>query len=210
MKKFKFVFLAVLCFMMLPVLTKAEAKEPINVYVFKSSTCPHCADAMEFFDELSKDEEYSKYFHLIPYETNGKTDEIKANVSLAQKVSKYFGAEFEGVPLIVIGDKKYEGYASSLNDQMKDRIKTCYEKSCTDVVAGIQDGTLGSSDFDTVFLILILVVFVGGIGYFIYIARKNPISEEFNETDELLKDSEAKGEEVASTPKKKKNAAKKK
>ena len=183
MRKIKYFLLAFFCLLIAPIFVSAE--EAINVYIFKSSTCPHCSDAMEFFSELSEDDEYSKYFRLVPFETNGNTEAIKENVNLAQKVSRYFGTDFEGVPLIIIGDKKFEGYVSSLDNQIKEKIKTCYENSCTDVVAGVQDGTLGSSKFDTVFLILILVVFVGGIGYFIYIARKNPV-EEIEEKDEKV------------------------
>lgn len=176
MKKLKYYLLMALCLFMVP--TLVFASEKVNVYLFKSSTCPHCEQAMTFFSELAEDEEFSKYFQLVPFETNGTTDEIKENVNLAQKVSKYFGSDFESVPLIVIGDKRFEGYASSLNDQIKERIKSCYDKGCTDVVVGIQDGTLKGSSFDSIFLILILVIFVGGIGYFIYIARKSPLEED--------------------------------
>lgn len=193
MKKMKYFLLTVFCLLIAPIFVSAD--EVINVYIFKSSTCPHCSEAMEFFSELAEDEEYSKYFRLVPFETNGSTDEIKENVNLAQKVSRYFGADFDGVPLIIIGDKKFEGYASNLDNQIKEKIKACYEKSCTDVVAGVQDGTLGSSKFDTVFLILILVVFVGGIGYFIYIARKNPVEEENEELNEKTSSKEIEEDE---------------
>lgn len=171
MKKIKYLVVLIFLFLFIPKVALAE-HEKINVYVFKSSTCPHCEQALDFFGELVLDEEYSKYFNLVPFETNGTTTEIKENINLATKVAKYFGVEFEGVPLIVIGDKRYEGYSSSMDEQFKERIKTCYDKGCTDVVVGIQDGSLKSSNFDSLFIIVILVVLVGGIGYFIYVARQ--------------------------------------
>jgi glutaredoxin len=174
MKKLYYLIVMAFIFLWIPKITMAE-QEKINVYIFKSSTCPHCEQALTFFNELVEDEEYANYFNLVPFETNGSTTEIKENINLANKVAKYFGAEFEGVPLIIIGDKRYEGYTSSLNEQFKDRIKTCYEKGCTDVVVGIQEGTLKESNFDVIFIVVILVVLVGGIGYFIYIARKPSI-----------------------------------
>lgn len=179
MKKIKFILLTILFVFIAPQFVMAETDNKVNVYVFKSSTCPHCEQALNFFEELSKDEEYKNYFRLVPFETNGSSEEIKANVDLATKVAKYFSSEFDGVPLIVIGEKKFEGYASAYDEDLKEEIKKCFNDSCTDVVAGIQEGTLTtSSSFDTIFVILILVVIVGGVGYFIYIARQNPVEDD--------------------------------
>lgn len=118
-------------------------ENPINVYIFKSSTCPHCAEAMEFFEGLELDSEYQDYFRLVPFETYGSTAEIQENVKLAQKVAKYFGHEFEGVPLIVIGEEYYEGFSSSMEEELKSVILSAYNNSSyEDIVAGIQEGTL--------------------------------------------------------------------
>jgi len=189
----------VLCFTICPKVTFAS--EAVNVYVFKSSTCPHCAEAMEFFENLSKDEEYGAYFNLVPYETNGNTAEIKENINLAEKVAKYFGGTFDGVPLIVIGDKNYEGYASSMDEQLKSKIKNCYTSGCEDIVEGVKNGTIKKSSFATIMTLAIVGVLVVGIGYFIYIARK---------TNEEVEEMEVHSEDVTPTVKKKENSNKKK
>lgn len=177
MKKLKFYILVL--FSMLCVPFMVQAKDEIKVYIFKSSSCPHCAAAMEFFQELEQDSEYGSYFELVPYETNGRSAEIQENIALAKKVAKHFGEEFSGVPVIVIGDKYYEGYASSMDSTLKDLIKSAYESdSYEDVVKGIQNGDVKSSNFDAVFTVLIVVVLVGGIAYFIYAARQNTEEEE--------------------------------
>lgn len=181
MKKMKYVLFLMLGMFLLPVISMAEEREDINVYIFKSSTCPHCAEAMEFFETLEQDTEYANYFTLVPYETNGNSSEIKANVELATKVANYFDFDFEGVPLIVIGDKYYEGYASSMDEEIKEAIKSSYQnESYVDVVKGIQDGTIEmpkKSNFGAYMVLAILAVFIIGIGYLIYIARKDVVEE---------------------------------
>ncbi len=164
------------------------ADEMVNVYIFKSSTCPHCAAALEFFDGLKEDESFKDKFQLIAYETNGSTPEIHENINLAEKVSKYFKAKFSGVPLIVIGNQRYEGYASSMDNTLKDRINLCYTSNCTDVVAGIKDGSITASSADTIIVLGILAVIVVGVGYFIYLARKNTEEPDFYEERKELEE----------------------
>lgn len=178
MKKLSFVVMAI--FSMFLFLGNSKAAEStINVYVFKSSTCPHCAEAIEFLEDLEIDNEYQNYFHLIPLETYGSATEIQENVKLAQKVAKYFGITFEGVPLIVIGDKYHEGFSSSMEEELKSEILSAYQnENYEDIVAGIQNGTLKSSNFDAIMSVMIVIVLVGGIAYFIYAARKNVVVED--------------------------------
>jgi len=191
MKKIKYLLIAVLCMIFMPIITYAKNNEPINVYMFKSSTCPHCAAALEFFEGLKEDSEYGKYFNLFPFETNGSTSDVKANIELAQKVSEHFGNEFSGVPLIVIGDEYFEGYASSMDDEIRENIKKFYEKdTLVDVVADLQNGNVieEDSNFDTLITILIVAVLIGGIVYFVYLARKN--SNMDDESEDAIEEKE--------------------
>ena len=100
---------------------KAEEKSKIIVYLFRGEGCPHCADAEEFFENLSKDEEYSKYYTLKDYEVWYDKD----NSELMDKVAAALGDESgSGVPFIVIGDKSYRGYSDAMADQIKETIKS--------------------------------------------------------------------------------------
>lgn len=157
-----------------------SAKETVKVYLFKSSTCSRCAEALSFFEGLLEDEEYRSYFELVPLETNGNSEEIQENVALAKKVSSYFHETFDEVPMIVIGDKHYVGYASSMNDELTNDIITGYHNDVIDVVDGIKNGTLKSSNFGTIMALIVVVVLVGGLGYLIYVGRKS--------TDNLLEE----------------------
>lgn len=177
MKKLKNLCLVFVCAFLIP--TFVMAKDKVNVNIFKSSSCPHCAEALNFFNALKEDSEYGNYFELVLFETNGNSATIKSNIELAEKVASHFGFEFSGVPLIVIGDKYFEGYISSMDEELKGAIKNAYESDdYKDVVAEIQGGKIKKSNFGTYMTILIFAVFLGGIAYLVYLGRKNVITEE--------------------------------
>jgi len=173
MKKLFWLFLAMIGILLIS--KNVSAKEMIQVHIFKSSTCSHCAEALEFFSNLKNDSEYGSYFSLVEYETNSSDDPslVESNVELAKKVCQYFGKTFEGVPLIVIGDKYFEGYSSKMNDDLINKIITTYHGEEQDIVEGILNGTLKPSNFGAIMTSIILFVFVCGLAYFIYVARKN-------------------------------------
>ena len=124
MKRLKFLLvLALVLFVPFMVnINAAEAKDKINVYLFRGEGCPHCAEAEEFFDELSKDEEFKEYYTLVDYEVWNN----KENAEFMDKVATELSTNASGVPFIVIGDKFYSGYASSMSNQIKDTIKEQY------------------------------------------------------------------------------------
>lgn len=94
---------------------------PINVYLFWGNGCPHCENAKQYFDSIKK--EYNKYFEFIEYEVWYNEE----NNSLYEKVQKELNATGSGVPFILIGDKYFRGYSSSLNQKIIDTILEKYE-----------------------------------------------------------------------------------
>ena len=114
---------------------KTEEKNKVNVYLFRGEGCPHCAEAEEWFKELAKDEEYSKYYELIDFEVWYDQD----NSKLMDKVAKELGTEASGVPFIVIGKKYFSGFSSDMSEDIKKEIKKAYEdKEYKDVVSKIK------------------------------------------------------------------------
>ena len=114
---------------------KADKKETkkVNVYLFRGEGCPHCKEAEEWFDELKKDEEYSKYYTLVDYEVWYNED----NASLMEKVAKDLDTEANGVPFIVVGKKYFSGFSKDMANDIKAAIKDAYnDKDYTDVVKG--------------------------------------------------------------------------
>ena len=138
MKKISFLIIAAIM-LLIPFAVKADEKSKVNVYLFRGEGCPHCEEAIEWFDNtLSKDEEYSKYYELVQYEVWYDED----NAKLMDKVAEALGTEANGVPFIVIGDKHFSGFSSSQSpDQIKEAIKAEYESDDkVDMVESVKNG----------------------------------------------------------------------
>ena len=177
----------------------ASAKEKVNVYIFRGEGCPHCEEALEFFDTLEEDSEYKDLYKLVTYEV--WYDET--NSKLMQDVADALGEQASGVPYIVIGSKTFSGYAASYDDKIKDAIKTAYEdKDYKDVVKLVKTGkyTPEKYKFPIVPVAIVAgVVVLAVIGMVIFTSDK----EDEEVTKEVVKE-EVKEEkkETKITPKK--------
>lgn len=149
----------------------------VKIYFFRGEGCPHCADAEEFFNSI--EEEYGQYYKILDYETWYDSD----NADLLQKVGEVRKEEISGVPYILIGDKSWSGYDDSYADDIKEAIKSEYEKDVADRydIANYVDFASGdikdtdtSKSSDAMALIIILLV-VAGITYGIVVARKKTV-----------------------------------
>jgi len=110
-----------------------DKKEPINVYLFWGNGCPHCEHAKEYFNKIEK--QYGDYFEFVEYEVWYDED----NRKLFEVVQKELNDNKEGVPFIVIGDKYFRGYSSSIDEQIIDTILEKYEdEDYVDVVEKVK------------------------------------------------------------------------
>ncbi len=108
----KLLLFVLVSIMFLPIGVFAEEKVPI--YVFRGEGCPHCEEALEYFDGLK-----AKYnFELITYEVWYDED----NQELLEKVAAGLGETASGVPYIVIGEKTFSGYAETYNAEIEAAI----------------------------------------------------------------------------------------
>ena len=143
----------------------------VNVYFFRGEGCSHCAEAEEWFDSIK--EEYIEYYNLIDYEVWYNTD----NSDLMQKVADARGEEAEGVPYIIIGDKSWNGFDSSYEEDMINQIKSVYAqdvKDRYDIMTLLTDSKTSKKDSNAsdILVLLAIIVVAGGIGFVIYKARK--------------------------------------
>lgn len=148
----------------------------VNLYLFRGEGCPHCAEAEEWFDSIKG--EYGDYFKVVDYEVWNDED----NAKLMEKVAKLRKEDVSGVPYIIIGDKSWNGFDESYEDEMIDQIKSVYSQDVSkryDIMNYVNDSSSNSktskkksSSSDVLALIIILIV-VGGAGYAIYYARKS-------------------------------------
>lgn len=114
-----------LLLLIVPSMVSAKDKEKINVYMFYGDGCPHCHNAMEFFESI--EEEYGKYYKLVTYETWYSSTNNKMMVSAAEALNT--DTANLGVPYIIIGDKTFLGYAESYNEDIKKAIVDAYNNN---------------------------------------------------------------------------------
>lgn len=201
MKKFKSLIILLIVLVIFPI--GVNAKDKINVYLFRRNGCGFCEQAIEFFTSLGEDSEYKNYFNLVQKEVSTDAD----NAATMNKVAGVLGVELKGVPFIVIGEKYFEGYTSAWNDNFKKAIKDAYNNSSyKDIVAanlttGTSTSNDGSSstgssssdrntysneskDNDAAVTIIILFATIGGIAFLVYMAREGAGSETVKTTKE--------------------------
>lgn len=150
--------------------TKEESKE-VKVYFFRGEGCPHCQEAEEWFKSI--EEEYGSYFEVVDYETWNNTD----NAELMQKVADKRGEKAEGVPYIIIGNKSWNGFTESYEEEMIDQIKSVYAEDVSDrydIMEYIDSNKKEKEEKsnDVLSLILILAI-IGGVGFGIYKLRES-------------------------------------
>lgn len=197
MKKIKLFLAIIMCLFAMPLAVLAdessndnnvevtsgetEVKEEDNrvkIYFFRGDGCPHCADAEEFFNSIK--EEYGQYYKILDYETWYNSD----NAALLQKVGEARKEEITGVPYILIGDKSWSGYDDSFADDIKNTIKSEYEKVVADRydIANYVDFTNATGNVDETAkksndaMVLIIILLAGaGIAYGVIVARKKTV-----------------------------------
>ena len=150
-----------------------EESKKVNVYLFRGDGCPHCEEAEEWFESIK--EEYGQYFTLKDYETWHDKD----NADLMQKVADARKEEASGVPYIIIGNKSWNGFAKDYQEEIKEQIKSEYEKAEADkydimeLLDEVSDDDSNKESYaDDVLILILLIAIVGGISAGIVYARK--------------------------------------
>ena len=85
---------------------KAADKEPVNIYLFHGSTCPHCQELIEWFEK--QEDEYGDKYNLIKYEVW----ENENNSKLLSLTAEYLDLDTSslGVPFMLIGEEQFSGF----------------------------------------------------------------------------------------------------
>lgn len=170
MKKLKFLFVMLIGILLVPCTVLAKDKKPVNVYFFYGNGCPYCAEAEEFFDSI--EDELGDQFNIKAYETWHDSD----NVDLMNDVAEARKEEADGVPYIIIGNQSWNGYTSSYDDEIIDKIKSEYEKDADnryDIMNYVEALNKNAKDnyAADIAVVIALVLVVSGIGFGIWFAR---------------------------------------
>lgn len=171
MKKLKLLFVMLIGILLVPCTVLADEKDSVNVYFFYGNGCPHCAEAEEFFDSI--EDELGDKFDIVSYETWYDTD----NVDLMNEVADIRKEEPQGVPYIIIGNQSWDGYTSSYDDEIIDKIQSEYEKdtdSRYDVMTYVEsvNGKKEDNYASDIAVVIAIVLVVAGIGFGIWYARR--------------------------------------
>lgn len=163
----------------LTVNAQSEEKSPITVYLFRGSTCPHCENALKFFERLVKDKEFKDKIvvrHLEIWDD-------KTNYEIANQAAEALGEKpINGsVPFIVIGEKTWKGYSASSDEEIKTAIKEAYNNKdykdkIKDIVGNSGEILEVKNNPTTVILVAVIgIIIIGGV---IYFARTSADEEE--------------------------------
>ncbi len=129
----KIFVLCTLALFLLPFSVKAEESGKVPVYLFRGEGCPHCEDALAYFNGLG--EEDKKKLDLIRYEVWYNEE----NQKLMEQVAEKLGETVTGVPYIVVGDKSFSGFDDSIGEAIMDIVNEMQEKEdIVDIVADIE------------------------------------------------------------------------
>lgn len=174
MKKIRLLLIGLLLlvpFMVFQTTAYAKENKKINVYIFRGEGCPHCEEAIEWFENtLNNDKDYSEKYELVKYEV--WYDE--KNSELMGDVAEELGTEASGVPFIVIGDKYFSGFSSTESPaEIKAAIDEYYNSSdYQDIVKTVKSGssikkeTENSSILPIIIVSAVAIVVVIGLIFF--------------------------------------------
>lgn len=98
-----------------------ENDKQISIYMFRGKGCSHCQEFLNYVANtlVSK---YGDKFRLVSFEAWNDVN----NSKLLNSVADFLGDQAGGVPYIVIGDKTFLGYGSSMNSEIESAITTLY------------------------------------------------------------------------------------
>lgn len=164
----------------------------VKIYIFRGEGCGHCYDALTYFNENIKD--YEDYIEVITYEVYNS----KNNSSLMTLIGEELGVSTKGVPLIIIGDNySKSGFGSSTgevlvkkaleeyqNDDYVDLVaqvikdnnlsvnETNLREACIEEGIAVDEEEKADNSYDTLIVIGIFVVIIGGFAALIKFGRK--------------------------------------
>lgn len=98
-----------------------ENDKQIIIYMFRGKGCSHCQEFLNYVANtlISK---YGDKFKLVSFETWNDIN----NSKLLNTVASFLGDQAGGVPYIIIGDKTFLGYGSSMNEEIESTITSLY------------------------------------------------------------------------------------
>ena len=162
-----------------PVEVEPEYKEGmVKVYLFEAGGCPWCERETQYLKGLAS---YGEKFVIIKKElyvdhdtwAHGKDYDLGVKVADAFKEAGFSEANSQGTPFVVISDVYA---ATNYSESLESYIDEAYEKGDKDVVKCFEEGKTNclntGGKYDTLIIIGIFVVLIGGIAGLVFASKK--------------------------------------
>lgn len=126
----KFILMAVLISLFIAGgFASAQSQHPVDVYFFYSEECPHCHEMRIFLANLVRDNSLIKInSYEVSYDKN--------NQALLMEMADAYGASVEGVPVLFIGEKIFEG---NYQTEVGNEINNCLAMGCQSPLKRIEN-----------------------------------------------------------------------
>ncbi len=150
----------------------------VKVYVFEAGGCPYCEMELEYLKGLAS---YGEKFVIVKKElyvdhenwAHGADYDLGVTVATEFKEAGFSEASYSGTPFVVISDVYA---ATNYSEDLESYIDKAYEKGDKDVVKCIEDGNTDcintAGKYDTLIIIGIFVVLIGGIAGLMFANKK--------------------------------------
>lgn len=122
----KIITYLIVIFSLLFIPTVINAEEEVNLYLFHSQDCSHCAAERQWLDSIKDD-----YSYLNIYELEVTRD--KDNSKLHEQVKERLSSTSQYVPFTVIGEQYWIGWNENNQDKIIEAIEN-YDHSKRDIV----------------------------------------------------------------------------
>ena len=128
-----------------------QNEKGLPIYFFYGKECGFSKDFVDFYvDKVLP--QYKDKIHIVGFEIWHDSK----NKELMNQVLEYKNITYDGSPLIVIGDRVFEGYISSYDNQILSSIKSLDNKNIFNDMNNISDNDLSNE----VKLIVLIILFI--------------------------------------------------
>jgi thiol-disulfide isomerase/thioredoxin len=127
------IFLILAGFSLSPFIKSGHAQEnPVTLYLFWGSGCPHCAAEEKFLTSIQKD---YPTLTIRKFEVWGSS----VNQGIFKQIGLKLNADVRGVPFTVIGNNYVSGFYTddTTGAEIRDYLDACVQNACVDVVAEV-------------------------------------------------------------------------
>ena len=174
-----------------------ENDDQAVIYMFRGQGCGYCKKFLNFINSIVG--EYGEYFKVETYEVWNDSD----NAELMQNIATFLGKKAEGVPFIIIGDKTFNGYSESYDEDIKSAIKELYDTKKEDRYDVMQEyaknggkTVAAEKDYDSTFvgIIVFSIIFSAVCACIVFFVDRNRINSLEERIETLEKKGKAKEE----------------